>query len=149
MKTPLTVAILGALLGSISPLAARDKLPDDQYCSWIKSTPDGKFTYQMQMGWSLARDGADPAAAPLPPEVVGITCLRDPPILVESDLKQLTLGRTLSFGIQDQGMTIVEYELKDGKIAYTVKTGGLGDSRRKKVEKAMAAMQTKLPAAAR
>ena len=130
-----------AALAASMPLHAGQAQPRESYCSWIKQVPEGKFIAEMKMGWSLIAAERDPAAMALPDDVVGVTCLRDPPILVPGDLALLKQGRSLYFGAQDLGLTMVKYELKDGKITYTVDVGGLGPKNLKKVEKAIAALQ--------
>ena len=130
-----------ALLALTAPLSAGDGNPKEQRCSWIYQTPEGKFRFEPRYEWSLLQSTRDPAAPPLPANVVNISCLRDPPVLVPGDLAQLKQGRTLSFGTMDQGLTIVRYTLADGKLSYEVTSGGLGEKNRKKVEKAMAAVQ--------
>jgi hypothetical protein len=125
-----------------SPLHAGGDSPRESYCSWIIKTPDGKFRTEMKMGWSLLFAERDAQGPNLPENVAGITCLRDPPVLVAGDVAVLKQGRSLHFGTQDQGMTIVKYEMTDGKITYTVSVGGLGSKNQKKVEQALKALQT-------
>ena len=141
MNTSKAIALALVVLAISAPLHAGDAQPRENYCAWIKQTPEGKFTTEMKMDWSLLAAERDPAAMALPDDVVGVTCLRDPPILVPGDLALLKQGRSLYFGAQDLGLTMVKYELKDGKITYTVDVGGLGPKNLKKVEKAIAALQ--------
>ena len=144
MNTSNAIALALVALAISAPLHAGDAQPRENYCAWIKQTPEGKFTTEMKMGWSLLAAERDPAAMALPDNVVGITCLRDPPVLVPGDLTVLKQGRSLHFGVQDQGMTIVKYEFKDGQVVYTVSVGGLSPKTLKKVEKALAAVQPKM-----
>ncbi|MFM5917030.1 MAG: hypothetical protein ACKOOL_05790 [Novosphingobium sp.] len=123
------------------PLHAGGDHPRESYCSWIIKTEDGKFRTEMKLGWNLQLAESDPASMNLPQDVAGITCLRDPPILIAGDVAVLKQGRSLHFGTQDQGMTIVKYELTDGKITYTIPVGGLGSKNLKKVEQALKALQ--------
>lgn len=139
MVRRMTLAV--AALTVAAPLHAGSKLPRESFCSWIKKTPDGKFKYEMKTGWSLQLAESDPEGPNLPEDVASITCLRDPPVLVAGDVAVLKQGRSLQFGTQDQGMTIVKYEFKDGKIAYTVSVGGLSSKNQKKVDQALQALQ--------
>lgn len=144
MNTSKAISLALVVLAISAPLHAGDAQPRESYCAWIKQTPEGKFTTEMKMDWSLLAAESDSAGMALPENVVGITCLRDPPILVHGDLALLKQGRSLYFGVQDLGMTMVKYELKAGKIVYRVDVGGLNSKNRKKVEKAIAALQARM-----
>lgn len=133
------LALAGTALSA--PLWAGDDKPKEEKCTWVRKTEDGRFRNELHWEWSLLEAGRDPAGTTLPDDVTGLVCLRDPPVLVPGDLVFLKQGRSLYFGVQDQGITMVKYELVDGKVTWTVRAGGLGDKNRKKVEKSVAAVQ--------
>ncbi|MCR2832891.1 hypothetical protein [Parerythrobacter lacustris] len=134
-----TVALAAIALAAAPHAIA--KTPRDSYCSWIKETPEGRFTYEMKLGWSLIREGALEGGPELPEDVVGISCLRDPPVLVAGDVALLERGVEIYFGLGGAGFSTIKYRLTDGVIAYELSGGALSARQKKDVDRALADAQ--------
>jgi hypothetical protein len=135
----LTVALLSA------SNAAHAKPPQEQYCSLIKSTDDGRFKTEIQPGWTLWREQQMDGQIVYDADVVGVTCLRTPITLVVEDAETLRQGKSLNFAdATKKDMTIVKYELVDGTITYSVQIGALSKGDIKKVEQSIKIVQAAL-----
>jgi len=119
------------------------KTPRESYCTLIRKTEDGKFRKESRFGWSLLTAEAEPGQIAFDSDVVGVTCLRDPPLTVPEDAEALRLGLSLYFANPKTGTT-VKYELKEGRIVYTVTVGGLSESELKQVAKAASQVEARL-----
>lgn len=134
-----TVALAAVALAAAPHAIA--KTPRDSYCSWIRETPEGRFTYEMKLGWSLIREGVLAGGPELPADVAGISCLRDPPVLVAGDVALLERGVEIYFGLEGAGISTIKYTLTDGVIAYELSGGALSAKLKKDVDRAMADAQ--------
>jgi hypothetical protein len=131
-------AVLPLLLMAGAP-AARD-LPEST-CSWIIRTEDGRFYYQMQPSWTLQSAAASAQGVVLPDNVAGITCLRDPPVLVESDATVLLSGRSISLGGMGRELLMITYEIVDGRVTHRIASGTSSGRLPRQIEQGMAAVQ--------
>lgn len=118
---------------------ARD-LPESS-CSWVIRNENGRFSYQMQPGWSLQRAAASPDGITLPDNVVGITCLRNPPILVESDAAVLAGNRSISLGGAGGDLLMISYELIDGRVTHRIVSGSPSGRLTRQIDQGVASVQ--------
>lgn len=116
----------------------------ESYCGLIRKTADGKFTTEMRMGWSLLRAEEADGVIAFDPDVTGVSCLRDPPILQDADAETLKQGLSLHFSGSSGGLTIVSYEVTDGRLTWKVTAGALSDKMTKAVNKAVERVQSLL-----
>lgn len=136
MRFSITLTALGALLLPIAS-AAVAKTPREQFCSFIRQTEDGKFTYDMQAGWSLYYAELEEGEIVLESDVVGVACLRDPVALVAEDAEALRQGIALYLA-DPVSQVRVSYELVDGVIQHEVSNGTLSRSDQRAVERGIA-----------
>jgi hypothetical protein len=113
------VALLAMGLWTM-PAAAAGKIKES-YCSLIRETPDGKFRYESKFGWSLLAEEEKDGVIAFPDDVTAIACLRTPLLLQVADLETLQQGISLSFSAS--AINIIGFEMVDGKIKWSVKTG--------------------------
>jgi hypothetical protein len=116
--------------------AAKSK---ESYCSLIRETPDGKFRYESKPGWSLLRAEAEPGVIAFDSDVKSIACLRIPLLLQPEDLETLQQGIDLSFSASS--MNIIGFEMVDGKISWSVKTGSFDKGALAAVQKSVDKVQ--------
>ncbi|WP_284123927.1 hypothetical protein [Parerythrobacter aestuarii] len=137
--------IAGALAAAVCLTggAAQAKAPKERFCSFIHQTEDGKFRHESKLGWSLFSAQAEPGEISYPASVVGVTCLRDPILLVPEDAESLRLGLKLYLADPKSGQT-VKYEAVDGKVVHNASAAVLGRSLMKKLEKAIAQVEALL-----
>lgn len=136
------LVVAAATLSALLPAhgaQARD-LPESS-CSWVIRNESGRFSYQLQPGWSLQRAAASPEGITLPDNVVGITCLRDPPVLVESDAAVLAGNRSISLGGAGGGMVMISYELIDGRVTHRIVSGSPSGRLTRQIEQGVASVQ--------
>lgn len=90
----------------------------------------------------------DPSSAPpapiAEPTPVASFAMRASVVIRDGDEQVLRRGLSLHIAASGNGLTIVEYGLKDGRITYAVTSGTIGDGERKAIEKAIARLQKRL-----
>ena len=131
------VCLLSTVLLS-TPVSAASKTKKS-YCSLIRETPEGKFRYEPKPGWSLLAEEEKEGLIAFPDDVTSIACLRTPLLLQAADLETLQQGIQLSFSAS--AINIIGFEMVDGKISWSVKTGAFDAKVLKAVEKSVANVQ--------
>jgi hypothetical protein len=120
------------------PVTAAGKTKES-HCSLIRETPDGKFRYEPKFGWSLLAEEEKDGVIAFPDDVTGVACLRTPLLLQAADLETLQQGISLSFSAS--AINIIGFEMVDGKIKWSVKTGAFDTKVLKAIEKSVADVQ--------
>ena len=131
-------ASLSALLPT--PAAQARDLPESG-CSWVIRNENGTFSYQPQPGWSLQRAAAAPDGLTLPENVAGVTCLRNPPVLVESDAAVLQGNRSITLGGMGGDLMMISYQLVDGRVTHRMVSGTASARLTRQIEQGVASVQ--------
>ena len=142
MKKSLAASLFGAaVLLSAYPAAA--KAPTERMCSYIFETEDGKFRYEMQMGWSLYHAQLDDGEVSYPEGVVAVTCMRSPLLLVPEDAETLRQGITIYLADPASGQTL-KFEVIEGKVVHDASEGRIGKKAMKKLAKTISEIEAAL-----
>lgn len=141
MRRILFSSVIFGLLASGPALHA--KTPNEQFCSMIRETPDGKFKADMVAGWSLYLAQKEEGLIAFDADVRGVACMRDPNTLQPEDAEALKQGIALYFSNPKTGVTI-NYEAVDGLIKYKVPDGALSKSQMRKLTRSVEAAQAQM-----
>ena len=131
------VASCAFIIASVPAAAA----PKESYCSFITKTEDGKFQVMPQAGWSLISAQERDGQIEYPENVVGVSCLRAPMALVKDDAETLSQGKSITLSAPSNMMTIVRYEIVDGKIKWDVQSGQISKSQGKRIKRSVERVQ--------
>lgn len=126
-------------------------LPRDLQCSVIRKLPDGKFTYTMEPGLSVAEMVRKPGpfVNDRGDDVVAYVCIRTDPIPEIDDVEVLLAGFEFFVAGEKTGMRMIKLKLVDGRVTHEVSSGALDAGERKKLTRVLEAMQRRVDAAGR
>lgn len=141
-------AALLAALALPAPAAAFESR--DLMCTAIRQAEGGGFMVSGAPGLSVRALVAAPGpfVHDLGADVVAFTCFRSEVMPEVDDVEVLQAGLELYLGSTRTGMRMIKLGLSGGRVRFEVMQGGLNGGERRSLARIVAAMQTRVDAAA-